>query len=198
MDVFTRTWRNWRHSRKFAKLGKGCRFLGRDLELEGHVELGDFCRVREAVKLRARPEAKIVIGDRCLLSWNVIIEAGELVEIHDQAGLAEYSIIRDGTHLIYGTEANWRYTPNYYKPIIIEESAWIGSGAYISKGVRVGKGAVIGVGSVVTCDVPPFEVWVGAPARFLRHRTVDLPEELEKLAQRLIQEQGIKEDRREY
>lgn len=198
MDAFTRTWRNWVHSRKFAKLGKGCRFLGRDLELEGHVELGDFCRVREAVKLRARPEAKIVIGDRCLLSWNVIIEAGELVEIHDQVGLAEYSIIRDGTHLIYGTEANWRYTPNYYKPIIIEESAWIGSGAYVSKGVRVGKGAVIGVGSVVTRDVPPFEVWVGAPARFLRHRTMDLPEELEKLAQRLLQEQGIKEDRREY
>ena len=198
MDAFTRTWRNWRHSRKFAKLGKGCRFLGRDLELEGHVELGDFCRVREAVKLRARPEAKIIIGDRCLLSWNVIIESGELVEIHDQVGLAEYSIIRDGTHLIYGTEANWRFTPNYYKPVIIEESAWIGSGAYISKGVRVGKGAVIGVGSVVTRDVPPFEVWVGAPARFLRHRTADLPEELEKLAQRLIQEQGIKEDRREY
>jgi acetyltransferase-like isoleucine patch superfamily enzyme len=198
MNAITRSWRNWVHARKFAKLGKGCRFLGRDLELEGHVELGDYCRVREAVKLRARPEGKIVIGDRCLLSWNVIIESGELVEIHDQVGLAEYSIIRDGTHLIYGTEANWRYTPNFYKPVIIEESAWIGSGAYISKGVRVGKGAVIGVGSIVTRDVPAHEVWVGAPARFLRHRIDDLPAELDELAKRLLQEQGIKEDRREY
>jgi len=198
MNAFTRAWRNWNHARKFAKLGKSCRFIGRDLEVEGHVELGDYCRVREAVKLRARPEAKIVIGNRCLLSWNAIVESGELVEIHDQVGIAEYAVIRDGTHLIYGTEANWRYTPNYYKPVIIEESAWIGSGAYVSKGVRVGKGAVIGVGSVVTRDVPPFEVWVGAPAKFLRHRIDDLPAELEDLAKRLIQEQGFKEDRREY
>lgn len=198
MDGITRAWRNWRHSRKFAKLGKGCRFIGRDLEIEGHVELGDYSRIRESVRLRARPEGKIVIGSRCLLSWNVVIEAGELVELHDMVGIAEYAVIRDGTHLIYGTEANWRYTPNYYRPVIIEEGAWVGSGAYVSKGVRIGKGAVIGVKSVVTHDVPAYEVWTGAPAKFLRHRTKDLPEEVADLASRLLAEQGIRKDRREW
>lgn len=198
MNAITRSWRNFVHARKFTRLGKDCRFLGRDLTVEGHVEIGDYCRVRDDVKLRASPGAKIVIGSRCLLSWNVIIEAGELVEIHDMAGLAEYSVVRDGTHLIYGTDANWRYVPNYYRPVIIEESAWIGSGAYISKGVRIGKGAVIGVGSIVTKDVPPFEVWVGAPAKFLRHRLHDLPEELSRLAEELLRTQGLKQDRREF
>ena len=198
MNGITRAYRNFVHSRKFAKLGKGCRFLGRDLTVEGHVELGDFCRVRDDVKLRANDGAKIVIGSRCLISWNVIVECGELIEIHDMVGLGEYARVRDGTHLIYGTEANWRYVPNYYTPVVIEEGAWIGCGAYVSKGVRVGKGAVIGVGAMVTKDVPPFEVWVGAPARFLRHRTRDLPEELQKLADELIAKYGLKDDRREF
>ncbi|MCC6797075.1 MAG: acyltransferase [Candidatus Hydrogenedentes bacterium] len=198
MNGITRAYRNFVHSRKFAKLGTGCRFIGRDLTVEGHVEIGDYSRVREDVKLRASKGAKIIIGKRCLLSWNVIIECGELIEVHDGAGLAEYVRVRDGTHLIYGTEANWRYVPNYFTPVIIGEDAWIGSGAYVSKGVKIGKGAVIGVGAMVTKDVPPYEIWVGSPARYLRHRTHDLPEELQKLADELIKKYGIKEDRRDW
>ena len=198
MNGISRHWRNFVHARKFTKLGKGCRFIGRDLTVEGHVELGDYCRVREDAKLRAGKDAKIIIGNRCLISWNVIIEAGELVELHDMVGLAEYVRVRDGTHLIYGTEANWRYVPNYYKPVVIEEGAWVGSGAYVSKGVRIGKGAVIGVGSMVTRDIPPFEIWVGSPARYLRHRLHNLPEELQKLSEELIATHGIKQDRREF
>ena len=198
MNGIARHWRNFVHARKFAKLGAGCRFIGRDLTVEGCVELGDYVRIREDVKLRAAEGAKITIGNRCLISWNVIMEAGELIEVHDMAGIAEYARIRDGTHLIYGTDANWRYVPNYYSPVIIGEGAWVGSGAYVSKGVKVGKGAVIGVGSMVTKDVPPFEVWAGSPARFLRHRLHDLPEELQKLADDLIAKHGIKQDRREF
>jgi len=198
MNAITRAYRNFVHSRKFARLGTGCRFIGRDLTVEGHVEIGDYTRVREDVKLRASKGAKIVIGKRCLISWNVIIECGELIKVHDGAGLAEYVRVRDGTHLIYGTEANWRYVPNYYTPVIIGEDAWVGSGAYVSKGVKIGKGAVIGVGAMVTKDVPPYEIWVGSPARFLRHRTHDLPEELQKLADELIKKYGIKEDRRDW
>lgn len=198
MNGIARAYRNFVHSRKFARLGTGCRFIGRDLTVEGHVEIGDYSRVREDVKLRANKGAKIIIGKRCLLSWNVIVECGELIEIHDGAGLAEYVRVRDGTHLIYGTEANWRYVPNYYTPVVIGEDAWIGSGAYVSKGVKIGKGAVIGVGSMVTKDVPPYEVWAGSPARYLRHRMHDLPEELQKLADELIAKYGIKEDRRDW
>ena len=94
MNGITRAYRDFVHSRKFAKIGKGCRFIGRDLTVEGHVEIGDYCRVREDVKLRASKGAKIVIGNRCLLSWNVIVECGELIEIHDGAGLAEYVRVR--------------------------------------------------------------------------------------------------------
>lgn len=56
------------------------------------------------------------------------------------------------------------------KPIIIGNDVWIGSRVIILPGVHIGDGAVIGAGAVVTKDVPPYEVWGGNPARFLKSR----------------------------
>lgn len=50
----------------------------------------------------------------------------------------------------------------------VEPGAYLGSGALIREGRTIGAGALVGMGAVVTRDVPPHEVWVGNPARFLR------------------------------
>ena len=50
----------------------------------------------------------------------------------------------------------------------VGEGAYIGSGAAIREDRTIGTWSVIGMGAVVTKDVPPREVWVGSPARFLR------------------------------
>ena len=70
------------------------------------------------------------------------------------------------------------------KPIVIEDDVWIGSRSLIMKGVTIGHGAIIAAGSVVTKDVPPYEIWGGNPAHFLKSRlpaekteTPDAPEE---------------------
>jgi len=51
---------------------------------------------------------------------------------------------------------------------VVEDDVSIGSSTTILCGVRIGKGAIVGAGSVITHDVPPGEVWIGNPARFLR------------------------------
>jgi acetyltransferase-like isoleucine patch superfamily enzyme len=51
---------------------------------------------------------------------------------------------------------------------LIKKSASIGGGATILGGVIIGENSMIGAGSVVTKDVPPNEVWIGNPARFLK------------------------------
>ena len=200
MSGVGRMYRNWRYRRKCARVGKGCTFLGNRIEMEGRLEFGHYCRVREGARLRAYKEGRIVFGDRCLVSWNAIIESGQSIEIHDHVGVGENAVVRDGNHLIYGTDAVWRYTPYIYKPVVLCEGAWIGSGAYISLGVTVGKGAVIGAGSVVPQGrtIGEYEIWGGVPARFIRHRLKDLPPELEAEAARLLAEQPLREDRREW
>ena len=59
------------------------------------------------------------------------------------------------------------------KPIVIGNDVWIGSRSIIMKGTHIGNGAIVAAGSVVTKDIPPYEIWGGNPARFLRSR---LPE----------------------
>lgn len=61
----------------------------------------------------------------------------------------------------------------------IGNDVWIGSRTRIKGGVTIGDGAIVGMGSIVTKDIPPYEIWAGNPARFIRKRFDD--ETIEKL-----------------
>lgn len=61
----------------------------------------------------------------------------------------------------------------YNKSTKIGNDVWIGSKSLIKAGVNIGDGVVIGMGSVVTKDIPPYEIWAGNPAKFLRKRFDD-------------------------
>ena len=52
----------------------------------------------------------------------------------------------------------------------IEDDVFIGVNVIICNSVTIGKGAIVGAGSVVTKDIPPYEVWAGNPARFIKKR----------------------------
>ena len=54
--------------------------------------------------------------------------------------------------------------------VIIKKHAYIGANTIIVKPVTIGEGAIVGASSVVTKDIPPFEIWAGNPARFIRKR----------------------------
>jgi tetrahydrodipicolinate N-succinyltransferase len=62
-----------------------------------------------------------------------------------------------------------------YKPIVIDDYAWIGARATILAGVTIGKGAVVMAGAVVMRDVPPFAVVGGVPARIVGERSLKDP-----------------------
>jgi len=49
--------------------------------------------------------------------------------------------------------------------IVIEEHVTFGSGVVVSKCKIIGQHSVIGAGSVVTCNIPPYEIWAGNPAK---------------------------------
>ena len=53
-------------------------------------------------------------------------------------------------------------------PVRIGDNVWVGFDAVLLPGVTIGEGAVVGARSVVDCDVDPFTVVAGNPARPLR------------------------------
>jgi acetyltransferase-like isoleucine patch superfamily enzyme len=165
------------------------------MEVDGHVEVGDYCRFRNNVVMRTHKDGKIVFGSRSGASYNCVIESTNLVQIGDFTGIAEFTVIRDSNHMVFGTDKNWRLTPLISEPIIIGDHVFIGSRCYIMPGVTIGDGAVIGPGTVVHKDVGPYEVWLGNPARRLGHRLKSATEAQRKQFKEYAEKFGIKEDR---
>ena len=54
----------------------------------------------------------------------------------------------------------------------VGEGAYLGAGSSVREGVSIGAWAMVGMGSIVTRDVPPGELWVGSPARYVRDAPV--------------------------
>lgn len=54
--------------------------------------------------------------------------------------------------------------------VYIEDDVFIGINVIICNSVTIGKGAIVGAGSVVTKDIPPYQVWAGNPARYIKDR----------------------------
>ncbi len=197
MRNVVRMLRSWRHGLKFAKKGRHNRFQGRELVIEGHVEVGSNCRFRDHVIMRTSGKGKIIFGNHSGCSYYCILEAEELIQIGNDTAITEFCVIRDTNHMVYGTDHHWVYTPHITKPIIIGNNVFVGSRTYIHPGVRIGDGAIIGVGSVLTEDtqVGPLEIWAGAPARKIAHRTEGVPPHKLKEAQELIAKYGLKKGR---
>ena len=90
---------------------------------------------------------------------------------------AFYMDLRSG--LKYSFHKNKEPLFNAYVPIeenylcVIGNDVWIGSDVVIMDGTRIGDGAIIAAGAVVTKDVPPYSIYGGVPAKFLKSRFTD-------------------------
>jgi acetyltransferase-like isoleucine patch superfamily enzyme len=69
-------------------------------------------------------------------------------------------------HVIEGPDQ--RCGRRVFRPVHIEDGAWLGSRVVVLPGVRVGRGSVVAAGAVVARDVPPNSLVGGVPARLLR------------------------------
>jgi len=63
--------------------------------------------------------------------------------------------------------------PTQKSGVIIGNDVWIGRNVTIMSGVTVGDGAVIGACSVVAKNIPPYSIFCGNPARFVKKRFED-------------------------
>ena len=129
-------------------------WLANILPIQGHLRY-------KIVKLGG-----VNIKDSCFIYKNVTFDslAPDLITIEKGAALTQGTIIL--THYM-----NPSGTP-YFRTgeVIIKEKAFIGCNTIICNSVVIGEGAIIGAGSVVTKDVPPYQVWAGNPAKYIKDR----------------------------
>lgn len=85
--------------------------------------------------------------------------------------------IANGVHITTGCVLLSHYLDNtksgvhwLHGKIKIEEDVFIGANSIITKPLTIGKGSIIGAGSVVTKDIPPYQIWAGNPARYIKDR----------------------------
>lgn len=93
---------------------------------------------------------KVVIGKKCLFSYNVSIVD------HDHAVL-DKNISPMESGITEGVE------------IEIGDECFIGAHSFILKGVKLGKHCVVGANSVVTKSFSDYSVVAGSPARLLKN-----------------------------
>lgn len=104
-------------------------------------------------------------GVECYCMANISI--GEKVVISQQAYLC------GGTHDIS--------SPHFQlvaKEISIQKNSWVAARAFVGPGVTIAEGSVIGGGCVVFQDTEAFGVYIGNPARLIKHRTLSAQDSL--------------------
>lgn len=115
------------------------------------------------------------VGHDCFI---INSEIGSYTSIADNCriGGATHSMDYVSTSPVFNVGKNVLKT-NFYnfdseiiKKTFIGPDVWIGANAILISGVEIGVGSVVGAGSVVTHNIPPYEIWAGNPAKFIRYR----------------------------
>lgn len=131
-------------------------------EIGSGVRLGAPLHVHNA----QRSFQNLVIGERCHVGRDVLLDLAEHVRIGDRVTISMRVTIL--THTDVG-DSSWstRGLPPTKSPVVIEDDVYIGACAVIMPGVTIGRGALVGASALVLRDVPPGARVVGVPAREL-------------------------------
>ena len=135
---------------KTASIGNGAQI--KESQIGRYSYAYDCCLIRTTV------------GAFCSIASKTIIGGGR----HPTNWVSSSPVFYKNKNVLKTNFATTEF--NEYAQTTIGNDVWIGSQCIIKGGVTIGDGAIIGMGSVVTKDVPPYEIWAGNPAKFIRKR----------------------------
>ncbi len=111
---------------------------------------------------------RLSVGDYSWIGENVWIDNLAEVNIGSHACLSQGAYLCTGSH-------NWSAATFdlITQPITICDGAWIAAKSTVGPGVTIGEGAVLGLGSTTSQNLEAWNVYVGAPAQFVKNRTIN-------------------------
>ncbi|MBV9848917.1 MAG: glycosyltransferase [Armatimonadetes bacterium] len=170
-----REWRRWlrEHGKRGTWVHPTTEFTGSSrplgfLHLDPGCVIERDCTVWISINQGARPD--VTLGHHVFIGRNTYLGAFQPIRIGPLTQIGAYSYLVTANHNYASRAVPIRGQGFVGAPIEIAEDVWIGTHVVIGPGVTIGRGAVIAAGSFVNKDVPPYEVWGGVPARFLKHR----------------------------
>lgn len=140
--------------------------LGWDIGRGASILMGPYIQMT-GIRTSGR---RVSIGNGTVINQKCLIYTSGGLVIGDNVSISAEVALITGTHDINDPEF-----PSDYRPIVIDDYAWIGTRAMILQGVTIGQGAVVMAGAVVTKDVEPFAVVGGVPAKQITERMLREP-----------------------
>jgi acetyltransferase-like isoleucine patch superfamily enzyme len=126
---------------------------------------GPNVEFRRRFRAEVGPNGKIVIGEGCYLTYDVIMSCDTTIEIGKRCGLAQNTYVADGSHRFRDLDRPFLEQGYDYRPIRIEDDAQIHSKCTIVN--SIGTRSVIGANAVVSREIPPYCLAAGVPARVI-------------------------------
>lgn len=111
------------------------------------IEVGEHSSFAGKIHLACIEGTKIIIGEDCLFSSDIVFRTGD-------------------SHVIVDMEGN---RTNFSKDIVIGNHVWIGHRVLVNKGVQIGNNIIIGTGAIVTKSLLNDNcLYVGVPAKLAK------------------------------
>lgn len=153
-------------------LGKNV-FINNDAKIEirygGKIKIGNNNHIFDGVLILSYG-GKIIIGNNCNINPYTIVYGHGNTKIGNNVLIAGHCMIIPNSHNYKNPNLTIMEQGNTSKGIIIEDDVWIAHSCTILDGVTIGRGSVIAAGSVVNKSIPPYCVYGGIPAKFLKKR----------------------------
>lgn len=153
--------------------GEGTRIGKIRCDWPNKIILGSNCEIQDDVDFRLwqpfNDSSYIKMGEKVFIGHGCEFVCNTNIIIGNNCLIASKCTINDTGHE-FSRHANINSQPITSKEISIGDDVWIGTSCVILQGVTIGKGAIIAAGSVVNKSIPPYEIWAGVPARFIKKR----------------------------
>ena len=134
----------------------------------GTFVTGEGCEFRRNYRAElAGPDARIEFGDRCVCTYDVLMQCSTLIQVGDDCQFGQASIVLDGKHRFRDLETPMLEQGYEFQDIVVDDQATVLSKCTIL--APIGFRGVVGANAVVTKPVPAYTVVAGVPARAIEH-----------------------------
>ena len=129
----------------------------------GTFECGPYCQFRRGFRAEIEGRGRLVFGEKCISTYDVLIQCSTSIEIGDRVMLGQNTFMADGNHNFRDLDKPMLAQGYEYRPLRLANDAVATSKCTIL--ADLGERAYVGANAVVTKPIPGFCVAVGSPAK---------------------------------